>query len=206
MSTILNHLKNRFLADQYQSPNGYLVTDEWVDVALASATALSTATATSASATTTVTTFTAQPDFPRNIVITPGGTTASVPAGDVVVTGTNIRGEVITENFTFAADASTATTGTKAFKTVTSIVYPIQDGAGATYNVGTGAKLGLSRKMKADNVMSGSANGTYEATRPVGVYSTSAIESNIITFTTAFDGSKDMRANYVSHELYAGRG
>jgi hypothetical protein len=201
--TIQNHKHQTFIAAEFQASKGYLVQDAWTDTATASATLLKTAQATSDSVTTTVTSFAAQPDVARNIVITPGGTTTDVPAGDVVVTGTNIRGDVITENFTFAANASSATTGSKAFKTVTSVVFPIQDGAAATYDIGTGVKLGLSRKMNADNYINGNVDGTYEATRATVAFSTSAVESNTVTFNTAPNASRDHKANYISHDLYA---
>jgi hypothetical protein len=191
------------LVNEVQAVKGYVTQDSWTNTATASATLLKTGQATSASATTTVTTFAAQPDVARNIVITPGGTTADVPAGDVVVTGTNIRGATITENFTFAANASAATTGSKAFKTVTSVVFPVQDGAAATYDIGTGVKLGLSRTMNADNYINGSVDGTYETTRATVAFSATAVESNTVTFNTAPNASRDQKANYISHELYA---
>src|SRR6266496_4292861 len=174
MAPLFGTKNHRYQGSEYQTVKGYVFQDAWTATATASSTALTTGQATSATVTTTVTTFTAQPDFPRNIVITPGGTTADVPAGDVVVTGTNIRDEVITESFTFAANATAATTGAKAFKTVTSILYPIQDGAAATYDVGTGVKLGLRRKMNADNYINGSVDGTFEATRATVAFSSTA--------------------------------
>ncbi len=200
---IQDHRNDTYLVGEVQSKKGYYFQDSWTDTATASTTLLKTGQATSASVTTTMTTFSAQPDVARNLVITPGGTTADVPAGDVVVTGTNIRGDVITENFTFAANASTATTGSKAFKTVTSVQFPIQDGAAATYDIGTGVKLGLSRKMNADNYLNGSVDGTFETTRATVAFSNSAVDSNTVTFNTAPNGSRDHKANYISHELYA---
>lgn len=92
----------------------------------------------------TVTTFLAQPDYARNLVVTPGGTTADVAAGNVVINGIDIQGNVISESFAFTADQSTAVTGNKAFKTITSIVIPAEDSPfGATWSVGFGTKLGL---------------------------------------------------------------
>jgi hypothetical protein len=97
--------------------------------------------ATSASVVTTVTEFLAQPDVPSVITVLPGGTTADVPAGDVTITGTDIGDNVISEAVTFAANASAAQESTYAFKTVTSIAFPVQDGASATYDVGWGKRL-----------------------------------------------------------------
>ncbi len=92
------------------------------------------------------------PDDPGNIVtITPGGTTADVKAGDIIVVGT-VR-EFFSEDETLFVDvettelvaildnASTKVFTTRPFKTVTSITIPIQDGASATYEVGIGEEV-----------------------------------------------------------------
>lgn len=92
----------------------------------------------------TVTVFAAQPDKARNLTVTPGGTTANVVAGNVVVTGKDIRGKVITETLAITSTQSTATTGAKAFSAVTSIVFPAA-GASTTWSVGAGTKLGLNK-------------------------------------------------------------
>lgn len=145
--------------------------------------------ATSASETTTATTFLAQPPYPRNLQITPGGTTAGVPAGNVVVTGTNINGDVITENFAFLANATAATVGAKAFKTVTSILFPIQDEAGATYSVGFGDKIGLPLKLAYNAVLGATLNGVRETTFPTVTYSSSVYESNTVDLNSNLAGT-----------------
>ena len=48
-------------------------------------------------------------------------------AGDIVVYGTNIAGKEISETFTLTDDDTAVDAGTKAFKTVTSIVIPAQE-------------------------------------------------------------------------------
>ena len=144
--------------------------------------------ATSASVVTTVTTFLAQPPYPRNLTITPGGTTADVPAGNVTVTGTNYANEVISEDFAFLANATAATVGAKAFKTVTSIVFPIQDGAAATYDVGFGEKLGLPFKSAYNAVLGATFDGVRETTFPTVTLSASALESNTIDLNSSLDG------------------
>lgn len=189
-----------------QSPGGYIRRQKWTDVATASATALKSGQTTSSSATTTVTTFTAQPDFPRNLVITPGGTTTDVAAGNATVTGTNIRGDVITENFAFTADQSAATTGSKALKSVTSIVFPIQDGNGATYSIGTGVKLGLDRKYSEAAVIDAFVDGVRETTAATMAVSSSAVESNTVTTNTAPNGSRDFVVIAVTTDVTDSRG
>lgn len=137
----------------------------------------------------------------RNVTITPGGTTTDVAAGDYIITGTNIRGDVITETIAIAANASTIQTGNKAFASITSVLFPIQDGAAATFDVGFGTKLGLERLLSADEVIYANVDGAYEGTRPTIAYSASAIESNTLIPNTAANGAKDIVAAYMTTEL-----
>jgi hypothetical protein len=158
--------------------------------------------ATSAAAA-TVTTFVTQPDVPRNLVITPGGTTTDVEACDVTVTGTNFFGQSISEVFSFVANASSASTGNKAFKTVTSIGWAAdcESGAfGATWSVGFGKKLGMKRCMAAagDYVWS-TFDGAYESTRGTAAANTTAIESNTFTPNGTLDGAKDAVLYFVQN-------
>jgi hypothetical protein len=156
---------------------------------LAVATRLKGLTATSATLVTTISTFTLQPDVPRNIVITTGGTTADCKLATVVVNGTNFFGAAISENFAITDNQAGATTGAKAFKTVTSVVIPAQDGAGCTYSVGTGAKLGLKACMaSADHFFHAGIAGVKEATAPTIAASATAVESNTATLSTALSG------------------
>lgn len=131
------------------------------------------------------------PDYPRNVTITPGGTTTDVPAGDVVVTGTDILGQTITENITFAANANALVAGAKAFASLTSIVFPVQDTTGAaTYDVGFGEVLGLGRCFPAvPFVLQSKHNGTVEGTAPTVVVDVDEISKNTIDFNTALNGS-----------------
>lgn len=140
----------------------------------------------------TVTTFVAQPDVPRNLVITPGSTTADVKAGNVVVNGTNYLDQVISESFAFLDNASGATTGSKAFKTVTSIVFPVEDSPyQASWDVGYGEKLGLKRCMDSDTVLKSTVSGTHESTRPTIAYDADEVEKNTADFNGTMNGSAD---------------
>lgn len=160
---------------------------------VASATRLKALTATSASVTTTFTTFTLQPDVARNITVTTGGTTADCAAGTVVVSGTNFYGASISENFSISADQAGATTGSKAFKTVSSVLIPIQDGAACTYSVGVGSKLGLKNCLaSADHFFHAGLGGVKEATAPTIAANASAVESNTATLNGTLDGSKNV--------------
>lgn len=143
----------------------------------------------SASAIVTTTTEITSPPYPRNLVITPGGTTADVAACSITVTGTNIADEVIMEDFAFAANATAATTGAKAFKTVTSIAIPIQDGAAATFAVAFGDKLGLPFLLTQRPLLWAKDDGVIETTAPTVVVDADEIEKNTIDLNTAMDGS-----------------
>lgn len=109
---------------------------------------------TSTSATTAIQTITTMAHgtlaHARNLEV--GCTITGTGAGSIVVTGTDIDGEALTE--TFAIPAATATVvGNKAFKTITSVTIPATT-VGMTalaVVVGTGDKLGLGSKVKVRN-------------------------------------------------------
>lgn len=73
----------------------------------------------------TITAGLVNPDYPRALAVV--GSVAGI-TGDVTITGTNMAGETITE--TLALNGTTAKAGTKAFKTVTKVVLPVQTNAG----------------------------------------------------------------------------
>lgn len=170
--------------------------------ALATRIVTGTAGATSA-ALVTLTSFTAQPDVPRNITITPTGTTTDVESCVIVVSGTNYHNRAISESFTFAVDASTAQTGNKAFKTITSVVFPANCESGtfaATWNIGVGEKIGLKRCMPdAGSWFQSSVAGAYESTRATVVASASAVESNTADFNGTMNGSNSFIGYFVQN-------
>jgi hypothetical protein len=92
-----------------------------------------------ATGTTEVLTAITNPDVPR--IVTVKGNAAGI-TGDVVITGTNIADAVIAD--VIALNAATEVLGTKAFKTVTSIVVPAKTNvSGDTVSVGIGKKFGM---------------------------------------------------------------
>lgn len=113
--------------------------------------------ATSASATTTV----HKGDFLNNlnpagqlfqqcvlISVDPGGTTASVPAGDVTLAGiawdpTSKSFIHKTDTITFSANDTDPLNSSVPFLDLQSITFPVQDGAGATYDVGIAATVDI---------------------------------------------------------------
>lgn len=87
----------------------------------------------------TVTTGITNPDVPRTV--TAKGNASGI-AGNVVITGTNILDETITD--TIALNGATEVEGVKAFKTVTSIALPVETNAGTdTVSIGLAKKIGL---------------------------------------------------------------
>jgi hypothetical protein len=152
-------------------------------------------------ATATVTSFTHQPDVPRVLSVTPTGTTADVKAGSVLITGTNERGEVVTDSLAFLENASTATTGTVAFDTVTSIRFPAEDSPyTATWTVGTTDKLGLNKCIAvAGDVAWATADGTYESTRPTCTADVDEMEKNVCDPNTACNGAVDFTFYFIQN-------
>ena len=188
------------IVGEIQTAFGYLRRQLWTAPDALDLNGMKSAVATSNSVTTDVTSFLAQPDFPRLINVDPGGTTADVPSGDVVVTGTNIRDEVISDAITFAANATASINTVKAFKTVTSVLFPVQDGASATYDIGWADGLGLDRAMSGNEVILATADGVYETTRPTVVFDADEVEKNFVTIDTSLDASLDVAISFISTE------
>ena len=138
----------------------------------------------------TVTTAITNPPTPRNVTATAGGTAADIKAIAVVVHGTNLSGDVISETLpAFSVNTAGSVVGSKAFNTVTSVVIPAHDGTGATTAFGTGSKLGLGVILSTDSVVNSYLNGAREATRSTVAVSATAIESNTVTLNSSLDGN-----------------
>lgn len=75
---------------------------------------------------------------PRPLTFTTAGTTPADAPANVVITGTDQNGAAISETLALAQSAA-AVTSVKAYKTITSLVYPAADGTGATVAIGIGA-------------------------------------------------------------------
>ena len=175
--------------------------------ALAGTTQVQAATAMSNTVASTYTSFLLQPDVPRNLVITIGGTAANVPTGNIVVTGKNVEGATITENFALTLDTLTTITGVKAFKSITSIAAPLADGTGVTVAVGFGAKLGIGLRNIASmpiKVLVRAATGnppTETLEDPAASnFSATLVENNTVTTTTAQDGAKEFRVYVLNYK------
>ena len=137
-------------------------------------------------------TIAAQPDVPRNVTLTHTAVGAADTLGTVIVTGTDVLGQVITEVLTPSSGA--AVTGAKAFKTITSVVgagWVIGEG-NDTIVVGVGDKIGLPFLMDAATDAPLSILGT-AITVPTATYDVDEVCKNTIA-TGTYDGSKKLYA------------
>ena len=135
----------------------------------------------------------AQPDVPRNITVTQTAGDTEDTNGTIVIVGTDIAGNEITETITPNAGETVA--GAKAFKTVTSVtgVGWVIDGTeetNDTITVGVGSLIGLPYLLPADSlVIAGTLNGTREAALPVLTRSSTVLDLNTCDFTSPWAGT-----------------
>lgn len=162
----------------------------WTNPAALSATAVLAAYTDDGAEAVITTGFTA-PDVPRCISATAGGTAGDIGAIQVIVVGTDMYGNVITETLPIFVENTAATkTGNKAFATVTQVTIPAHDGTGATTSIGYGDKLGLPRKHNAQLIRRGTLDNTLEGTAATLATSASAIESNTVILNSALDATQ----------------
>lgn len=135
-----------------------------------------------------VTTAITNPDVPRNITATSGGTATDIKNVKVTITGTNAFGETITEELpVFTENSATTVEGSKAFATVTKIKIPAHDGTGATTAVGFANKLGLGAKLSRNTVIAAALANVREGTAPTVAVSSTAVESNTVKLSTSLN-------------------
>lgn len=151
------------------------------------------------------------PDVPRALVVTTGGTVADVRAGIVEVHGTNVEGAAIHEEFALSENQDGATTGVKAFKTITSVDYTQMDGAAAEIAIGTRDVLGLNHRLPANEttckVFSATAIGgalTLQAA-PTLSLDESSVEQNTCAPATTPDGTTFLIMAYTYDDWAASR-
>ncbi len=138
-----------------------------------------------------ITTEITQPDYPRPVTATAGGTAADIAAVQVVIEGTNYADEAITETLTaFTENTAGTVTSTKAFKTITSITIPAHDGTGATTEIGWSKAVGLPYKLPYSTLLKAYLNGVADA----GTITADAdyLEKNIFTPSGTPNGAKDV--------------
>ena len=151
----------------------------------------------------TVLTPTAEPDISRNITVTLAGTTANIGAGNIVVTGRNSEGAVITENIAVTAATGGTLSGNKAFSMVTNVSFPATTGSGVTATVGYGNKLGIRMRNLTGmpiKLFKRTAAGVETLEDPsASAFSTTVVENNTVTPTTAPDGTIEFRVYVLNY-------
>lgn len=142
-----------------------------------------------------VTLATTNPDVPRRLTVTIGGTTANILDAGIVVSGFNIEGKPMSESFQVAQGTGATINGSKAFAVVSSVFVPGMSGTGVTVSVGTQNALGTYHRLFPNNTTVKVYSSTAIATNPTlqGVPTVIAnggnIELNAVTPATAPDGT-----------------
>ena len=144
----------------------------------------------------TITTGITNPDFPRLLSIDSDG----AASGNVVITGTNIRGETVTD--TIALNTTTEVAGVVAFKTITSIQLPVKSASESVF-VGWLDGLGLQSIPWSTEVISEDSNNATDTGGTVLTRDSDEIEKCIYDPTTECDASVSKAVVYISTELPA---
>lgn len=163
------------------------VLQSWTAPTVADNVSVHAAIALPASGTTVVTTAITNPLNARTIRLKGNATTTQGVV--VVLAGTDILDQAITESVTMGGAFATPTDSVNAFKTVTSITVPTQGAGGDTISVGRGAALGLDNYCGADSFGSKSSVTSF-------TFSLTAISLNVVTLSQTLDGSTNQFATY----------
>ena len=136
----------------------------------------------------TITEGITDPETPRNIRIKASESGTDSVVGDVVIHGTNINNDAISETLTL--DDENDVVGDKAFKTVTSIELPAETNEGEDkVVVGTDNKLGIPYKLNLNTVLKAYRDDTLETTAPNVATNKDNIEENTILLDSALNGT-----------------
>lgn len=150
---------------------------------------------TSATLVTTATTFLAQPPTPRLITAIVKSADAGEVTADstIAIAGTNIAGDAISDVLTFTANLSTAKTTTKAFKTVTSVVFSAQADGTPAFNVGWDDSIGLPFMFAAKPFVLEMFNDAIQTTYGAITVDADEIEKNFYNPNGTLDGEKTLK-------------
>lgn len=147
----------------------------------------------------TITTGITQPDVPRVLAVTLGG--SGLIAGTVSITGYNVEGKQITDTFAYSGTGQVQ--GSLVFKFVTSITFPAQSGTSGTLTVDTTNKVGLNHRGRpnyttiiaiydnavGDNPYPTASRPTVDAAVSSSNIDGNLIEKNWVTPAHGFDGT-----------------
>jgi len=142
----------------------------------------------------TITTGITNPDFPRALEIDSDG----AASGNVVITGRNIRDEVVTD--TIALNGTNAVSGVVAFKAVTSIQLPVKSASESVF-VGWLDKLGLQSIPISTTVISEDSANAADTGGAILTRDADEVEKCLFDPTTECDASTDKVIVYISDEL-----
>ena len=127
----------------------------------------------------------AQPPTPRVLSVT--GNAATV-AGNVVITGTDANGDVITD--TIVANGAATVIGAKAFATVTQIVLPVAVDVADEISVGISDLFGIPFKLSYDTVIKILNGGTETTVAAASNFSATVLADNFIDPTAALNAAQ----------------
>lgn len=185
-------------------PMAALTVEEYTNPAAAAAAGLKAATASSIAVQTVLTAGLLAPGiaallaYGRNVTFTTAGATPADAPANAVVTGTGMNDEVVTETITVAQTA-TISSGSKIFKTITSIVFGAGEGVAATVAIGFGLAMGT---LKTPKVRAGMAALVREIA--IGaLVTTGTLDAANKSYTpaSAQDGAKDYAIFYEYNPL-----
>ena len=169
---------------------GYVVASQTIGLPAAASNTAVHAAVTDTGVDQNVTTGLTNPDVPRNVTATAGGTAGDIKAIQVVVHGTDINDQVISETLpAFTVNSTGTVVGSKAFKTVTSVDIPAHDGTGATTAIGTGTKLGLNTRLSRNSTVAAFLGRVRETTAPTVVFDATNVSGNTVTLAGTLNGS-----------------
>ena len=135
--------------------------------------------------------FIAQPSCARNITATATGTAGDVKAVQIIINGTDMNDEPITETLpAFTVDTLGSVVGSKAFKTVTSVTIPAMDGSGVVIDIGAGSKLGIPYTLPHNTCLFAFLGNVKEGTVPTVATSSTSLSNNTITLNSSLNGKQ----------------
>jgi hypothetical protein len=136
----------------------------------------------------------------HNVTVTQTAADTEDTNGTIVVVGTDLAGNAITE--TLIPNAGATVEGAKAFRTVTSVtgagwVIDGVEGTNDTIVVGFGDILGLPDRLPHNTVMMACLNDVREAVAPTVVTSATALEDNTVDLNSALVDAQPVDIYYV---------
>jgi len=146
----------------------------------------------------TITTGITNPDFPRLLVAKTTKAGGSMAGKLVTITGTDIRGNAISDTITCGDD--TAAPSVKAFSTVASVVLPTRVTSGDTISIGTADALGLEVIPAYAVAISAHHNATLEGTLPSITRHATDISQNVADFNSACGADHDQAIVFYTAE------